>query len=292
MSGGDLTEHHIPLPVRLRLGRAAAQTVATQVGADVLHIKGDAVDPSLRPHASTGSDVDLLVRPSHVAKLDEALRAEGWKVYSTFDLGSPFGHAQTYEHDTWGYLDLHRSFPGIRIDADAAFDLLSRGGQVLSFAGVDCPVPVVEAQAAILVLNVARAQERRGSELDRIWTDAGEDRRQAIIALCDELDARVALAAAIGELDRYRDDHDYRLWRAITRGGGRVEEWWGRVRAAPTTGDAVRIALRAPLVNREQLTHRLGRPPRVSEVVLEFFARFARAARELWRTARRPGRHS
>ena len=112
----------VPLWVRLRFGRAALQVVADEIGADVLHIKGNAADPSLRPSEAYGTDVDILVRPAHVARLDRALRSRGWRVYSTFVYGSPFGHAQTYLHDAWGYLDLHRWFPGFRTAPDAAFD--------------------------------------------------------------------------------------------------------------------------------------------------------------------------
>src|SRR5687768_8109198 len=105
----------VPLEVRLRFGRAAVQVVADRIDAAVLHIKGDAVDPSLRP-THVGTDVDILVRPADVSRLDRAIRLDGWKLYSTFTYGSPFGHAQTYLHDTWGYLDMHRAFPGVRLD--------------------------------------------------------------------------------------------------------------------------------------------------------------------------------
>ena len=112
----------VPLAVRLHLGRAAIQTVAGRAAVDVLHIKGDAVDETLRPGGQAGTDIDILVRPAHVPVLDSALRSHGWTVYSTFENGSPFGHAQTYAHDVWGYLDLHRLFPGIGLDPAIAFE--------------------------------------------------------------------------------------------------------------------------------------------------------------------------
>ena len=111
----------VPLPVRLRFGHAAVQHLAGEIGVDLLHIKGAAVDPSLRPGGYAGSDVDVLVRPDHVARLDRAMRQHGWRLYSTFEYGSPFGHAQTYIHDAWGYTDLHRFFPGIRLEPEGAF---------------------------------------------------------------------------------------------------------------------------------------------------------------------------
>src|SRR6478736_287123 len=125
----------VPLEVRLRFGRAAVQVVADRIGVDVLHIKGDAVDPSLRA-TRTGTDVDILVRPADVSRVDRAIRREGWVLYSTFMYGSPFGHAQTYLHDSWGYLDLHRAFPGIRLDPAAAFDILGLESGLIDEVGV------------------------------------------------------------------------------------------------------------------------------------------------------------
>jgi len=134
----------VPLDVRLHFGRAAVQVVADRIGAAVLHIKGDAVDPSLRP-PNVGTDVDILVRPADVGPLDRAIRREGWRLYSTFAYGSPFGHAQTYLHGTWGYLDLHRAFPGIRLNPASAFDVLDRDGSLFDEVGVACRVPGTDA---------------------------------------------------------------------------------------------------------------------------------------------------
>ena len=104
----------VPLSVRLRFGHAAVQHLADSLGVDLLHIKGAAVDPSLRPNGYAGTDVDVMVRPDQFSELDPALRAHGWRLYTTFTSGSPFGHAQTYTHDAWGYIDVHRFFPGRR----------------------------------------------------------------------------------------------------------------------------------------------------------------------------------
>ena len=42
-------EVSVPLEVRMLLGRAAVQVIAADAGADLLHIKGNAVDKALRP---------------------------------------------------------------------------------------------------------------------------------------------------------------------------------------------------------------------------------------------------
>jgi hypothetical protein len=284
------SEVSVPLSVRLRFGHAAVQHLASQVGVDLLHIKGSAVDPSLRPGGYAGTDVDVMVRPDHVARLDAALRAHGWRLYTTFASGSPFGHAQTYLHDAWGYIDIHRSFPGIRIAPGDAFDRLWRDRASIEIAGFGCPVPSVPAQALLLILNAARSRAPLRHDLEAVWTTAGDERRAEISALVDELDAPVAFAAAVGGLDRFRRERDYRLWRVVSTGGSRSEEWWARVLAAPTFGDALRVIARAPLVNVDHLAARLGRRPTRGEIVAEFFGRPARAIGEAWPRPHRAAR--
>jgi hypothetical protein len=122
-----------------------------------------------------------------------------------------------------------------------------------------------------------------------VWWDAPEERRAEITSLVDDLDARVAFAASVGELDRYRGERDYRLWKVVSSGGTRSEEWWARVRAAPTVADAFRVIARAPLVNVDHLAARLGRPPTRREVIAEFFGRPARAIGEAWQGMQRRG---
>lgn len=263
----------VPLRVRLRFGHAAVQRVADDVAVDVLHIKGAAADPRLRPGGYAGNDVDVLIRPDHIDRLDTALRSQGWRLYSTFANGSPFGHAQTYLHDAWGYVDIHRYFPGIRLDSSAAFDLFWTERHGIVIAGVECQVPSVSAQAVLLVLNAARSRRGARSDTRVLWTDADESRRAEISQLAETLQARVAFAAATGDLDRYRDDREYRLWKVVSQGGSRAAEWRARIVAAPTLGAAVGVALRATLVNVDSLSHRLGRVPSRRDVLLEFFRR-------------------
>jgi Uncharacterised nucleotidyltransferase len=278
----------VPLEVRLHLGRAAVQTIADASAIDLLHIKGDAVDPTVRPSRNAGSDIDVMVRPDQVDAMDRALRDHGWELYSTFELGSPFGHAQTYLHRLWGYIDLHRRFPGIRLAPADAFARMWRSRVSIDFAGVPCPVPDVAAQSAILLLNAARGRAGAAHDLHRLWTDASPETRLMIEAEVDALDARLAWDAAVGDLERHRHDREYRLWRVVSRGGTRAEEWWARVVAQPTLGGRLAVIARLPLVNVPHLGHRLGHQPTRREIVLEFFARPARGLRESF--ARRPRR--
>jgi hypothetical protein len=275
----------IPLSVRLLLARAAVQTLADDAHAQILHIKGDAVDPRLGLRGGSGTDVDILVRPSQVDALHSMLLVHGWTVYSTFTYGSPFEHAQTYTHALWGYLDLHRLFPGIQLDPQLAFERLWVQRDIANFADLPGSVPSLTAQRLILLLNAARSP--RPEVVTMLWTDAAADDRAAVSALADVLDARVALAAATGDLERFRADRAYDLWTVITQRGSRTAEWRARVRAASTLRGKLRIVLRAPLVNVEHLEHRLGRPPSRAEIVREFFSRPVAALREALHRGRR-----
>jgi hypothetical protein len=190
-------------------------------------------------------------------------------------------------HEAWGYVDVHRFFPGIRLAPEAAFDRLWRDRHSVQIAGHGCPVPSVPAQSLLLILNVARAGGVNAHDLAAAWTDASDDRRREIEALAGDLDAPVAFAAATGGLERYRDERDYRLWKAITEGGTRSAEWRARIRAAPTFGEKVALVARAPLVNVDHLAHRLGRAPTRRDIVGEFFARPTRAVGEALRALRR-----
>ena len=282
----DESQVSVPLPVRLRFGHAAVQRLADGIGVDLLHIKGAAVDPSLRPGGYAGSDVDVLVRPAHVTRLDRAMRQRGWRLYSTFEYGSPFGHAQTYTHDAWGYIDLHRFFPGIRLEPERAFDVFWSDRHEVDIAGVGCPVPGVPAQAVLLVLNAARAPRQARSDVSAAWRDAGEERRGRsnnswTSARRGRLRRRDRRPRAI------RGARDYRLWKVVSEGGSRSEEWWARIRAAPSVWAGLRIAARAPLVNVDHLAHRLGRTPTRRDIVLEFLRRPIRAVREAARAMRR-----
>jgi hypothetical protein len=283
------SEVSVPLPVRLRFGHAAVQHLADQIRVDVLHIKGAAVDPSLRPGGYAGSEVDVLVRPAHVAALDRAMRRHGWRLYSTFTNGSPFGHAQTYLHDAWGYIDIHRFFPGIRLEPPRAFDVFWTDRYEVEIAGIGCQVPSVPGQAVLLVLNAARSKLRTKPDVWAIWPEATDERRAQMLALVADLDAPVAFAAATGGLEQFRGERDYPLWKIASEGGTRSAEWWARVRAAPSLGAAMRVVARAPFVNVDHLAHRLGRPPTRGEVVGEFFRRPARALHEIGLGVRQSG---
>lgn len=276
----------IPLAVRIELCRAAVQTIADRQGVRMLHIKGAAVDPAIRPRARSGTDVDVLCDPARIGEMHRRLREHGWRLHSTFDDGSPFAHAQTYWHPDWGYLDLHRRFPGIGIADDEAFALLWRDHRPHTCAGRSARVPSVDAQVVLLMLNLARRSEDHGGEVERVWAEQSGDDRARRIRLVRELQAEVALAAATGELERYRHRREYALWKAVSEGGSRTREWWARVRAAPTAREAMRIVVRAPRPNLSRLTRELGREPTGRDVATAVLRRARTAVTELFTTRR------
>ncbi len=258
---------HVPLGVRLRFGRAAVQVVARRAGIRLLHIKGDTLDAGIRRQPHIGSDVDVLVDPRRVKDMHARLVENGWRVYSTFLDGSPFGHAQTYHHPDWGFLDLHRRFPGIRVGDRRAFDTLWEGHGEHDAVGVRCAVPAVDGQVVLLMLNAARNLRDLGPEAQRVWQEQTQSDRERRIELVRTLGADVACAVTLGELETHRLRREYRLWKSISQGGSRAGEWWGRVLAARTPWEAVQTVARAPMANRSRLAHELGRDPEVRDIV-------------------------
>ncbi|GAA4287440.1 nucleotidyltransferase family protein [Georgenia daeguensis] len=270
----------VPRRARVRLAHAAVQHVADACAADILHLKGAAIDPALPVESRTGTDADVLVRPSQVSLLLGQMQRHGWVLRTTFRDGSPFEHAATLSHSVWGFADVHRIFPGITAPPDRAFETLWSGRAEHVIAGRSCPVPSQAAQATILTLNAARSHAHGRADLEAVWQDAGPERRREIRALVGELGAEVALAAATGALEDHRGDREYALWRVTTQGGTRIAEWRARIAAAGTGRQAVRLALRAPLVNVAHLEARLGRTPNRLEVLREFVARPVRGIAE------------
>ena len=275
----------IGLEVRLVFARAAVQVIARRAGIRMLHIKGASIDRSLRATPRGGSDIDVMVDPAEVERMHAILLEHGWQVYSDFEAGSPFAHARTYMHREWGYLDLHRRFPGIRIPDDRAFELLWAGHSSHDAAGISCAVPSTDAQTVLLVLNAAREPVGRRAEARELWACRTPEEHERRAGLVRDLHAEVAFAAALGDLPRYRGRAEYPLWKAVSEDGGRIAEWWGRIRAAQSLAEALRIASRAPFVNREVLGHELGRSPTTKDLLSAYVRRVRVGLREIARRA-------
>jgi hypothetical protein len=115
----------------------------------VLHRQG------LRTQPHSG-DVDLWVAPGGQHRIAESLRAWGWDVIP-FDFAEEMYHSMTLEPADWGCeIDVHYRFPGIGVEPLDAFRALISERQYMTFAGVSCPVPSVEANAVIYALHCLR----------------------------------------------------------------------------------------------------------------------------------------
>lgn len=276
----------VTMAVRLQLAHAAVQWVAARNGIDLLHIKGYALDPTLREGRSS-TDVDVLVRPDHVRRAARVFTDAGWRRVIGFETGSAFSHSLTLLHPVWGYLDLHRLNPGI---SQGSFGRMWERRTRALIGGFPCPVPDLATQRLIVILHVGRSRPsaRGRRDLERAWYEATPAEQDEVRARAEELGAQLGFDVAFGRIEDHREDPAYRLWKVESEGGTRLEEWRARVHAAETLVDKVRLVVLMPLVNVEHLENLWGRPPTRRELVREFFARPARGVREEW--ARMRGR--
>lgn len=264
------------LEVAVELTHAEVQAIAEDHGIDLLHIKGPALDASLRrawPDAQADAtrksmDADVLIRPTHVERFAAALREHGWRRLYNFADGSAFEHAATWFRSDLASLDVHRYFPGMEGDADAAFDLLWTTRQAMTIAGIECPVPNLDAQRLIVLIHAARGRSDRDlADRARAWETVGDGERDRIELLAERLQATVALRAGTGRLETVRGARTYPLWWQLTKGDSSPPAlWWARVRSAPTWRSGARLGVRMILPNARRIEARLGRPPTRSEL--------------------------
>ncbi|MFX4286176.1 glycosyltransferase [Janibacter sp. G349] len=285
VSGHDEAgQAQIPIDIRTLFGHAAIQRVADLHHLDVLHIKGDALDPALTHPDRLATDADVLVRPDHVDALVAACIAAGYRAEGRFSTSSPFEHSQTLWHEQWGYLDVHRHYPGIGLPPGKAFDHLwaERGSHTL--AAVECPVPSLAAQAAVLVMHAGRNPHggQVAADVEHVWHRVDAARQREILDEVDRLHAQIAFAAGTGDLDALPPSAEKELWRAVTH-HGRLREWRARIAAAPSRRQRLQLLLRAPLVNTDHLAKQLGHRPSRREVAVAFVDRSRRGLVEMWR---------
>lgn len=285
---GESTMVEPPLTVRVAFAHAALQHVADRHGVDLLHIKGPALDPQIIRPGRTGTDADIVVRPRHLRSFIAALRDAGWVQLEHYRSGSPFEHSAAFRHPEWGLADVHRLIPGYTVPPEQAFDRLWSERAHQTIAGWSCPVPSVPAQVLTLMLHAARSpgSGRADSDVEYSWGQADDELRGHVRSLVTDLGAEVGFSVITGSLEAHRDDPHYLLWKSVSQGGSRVEEWRGRIRAARTPAAKAVLVLRAPLVNVDHLRMVRGRPVAWWEIVVEFFARPARGLGEWWKARR------
>lgn len=283
----------VPVLLRVHLAHATVQAIADEAGADVLHIKGPAVAPSLRPEGHASVDADVLVRPAHLDALQGGLKQHGWQQVTKLRSGGLVEHSTNWYHPELGQLDVHVRFPGIQVEAGQAFEALWRDRVMQQIAHRGCVVPGVEAQRLILLLHAARDLGRYHDDVELAWGNASAAEREQLEGLAGELRADVGLAAATGRLDSYRDRPEYGLWRlyvdgtVTTAGFRRVV---AEVRAAPDGIDRPRLrvvgyVLHALVFMPRRLASHSGRKASVREIrtaYLQFLRRGRDATGGIW----------
>ena len=297
----------LPVGMAIQLAHSAVQALAEDCEADVLHIKGPAVDDSLLDTlygvsdaedgrvdvvARPSIDADILVRPSHVPRLLEAMHSSGgWTTVTRFQDSSPFEHDATLEHPFLGHTDVHRWFPGIGCEPETAFDRLWADRHTVHIAGYPCAVPAVTAQRLVLLLHAARGPVDGNADVRRTWDSATPAERAEVERLAVDLKATVALAAATGRLDQVKGDRSSQLWRLLSSGDSpRLALWWAVVRSARTPWQATRASVRLAVPRRAVLRLRLGRPATRREVIGAYLAQARLGATELGAALRRDRR--
>lgn len=282
----------IPWPVRVRLAHAALQATASQANVDSLLIKGYATDRRLYFPNRSSTDVDILVRPSHVSRLVRELESLGWKTLTTFWSGSIFHHAQTMRHPAWGLVDIHRTFPGLDGDPEDTFEALWRSRTTLPIASYPCDVPSLLDQALVIVVHSARNTLTIHQDVAHLRSVLGPEDWDALRHRAEELGATLAFAAATGQLHRYQDHPAHDLWTVLSQGGTRSQEWRARMRAASTLKGKALVALSAPLPNIDHLRMDLEREPTRWEIAQATVHRPWLAIREVLsgRAKRQPDR--
>lgn len=130
------TDSVVPVRFATYLSHAVVHDIAELQGIDLLHIKGAAIDPSLRPAIEIvtddgetvrrttrrhSTDADVLVRPNDAGRLLDELTRHQWRIVTDFGSGSAFYHAASLWHPYLGYVDVHRNYPGFTVDPELAF---------------------------------------------------------------------------------------------------------------------------------------------------------------------------
>lgn len=279
-----MTDTTFPVPdaVVRKLGHAYVEMLAHDSNIRALHLKGPAVDSDLRdPLRPASNDIDVLVDPGKVRTFLRRLRCDGWSLETGFEAGSPFAHAATLRHSTWGYLDVHRHWPGFELDRQQAFELLWADHRRTPIAEFSCAVPSSIDQRILLCLNAIRNPKNVEEHPDvaSSWEVANEHTRARMLRRVSALHADVAFSIITGDLESHRHARSYRLWKETTEPTGRVAEW--RARFAATDGiERLRLVARAPWVNRSHLTVVLGHSPSGRELLTAQAHRWRAGTRE------------
>ena len=119
------------------------QRVSSDVGARVLFIKGPVLTSQGLRELHPSVDVDVLVDPTRVDDLLEALATLGGAVQPPGAFILPL-HSTTLRNPRWGCeLDVHNRFPGFLADPSDVFEALWERRTTVRIAHQDIPCPSV-----------------------------------------------------------------------------------------------------------------------------------------------------
>lgn len=276
----------VPVRLRVHLAHATVQAIADEAGADILHIKGPAVDPTLRPHGRSSADADVLVRPAHLKRFFAALHRHDWRHVKKLRAGGLVQHSANWHHGQLGQMDVHVRFPGIQIAPAEAFEVLWRNRGEREIAGRPCVVPDVVGQRLILLLHAARDLRHYQADVQSAWLAASDAERDDVRALACLLDAEVALAVATGHLEEFRDRPEYALWRLYADGATTstgFKRMVAEMRATPAGYKMARVrvvgySLGTLLHVPQRLSNQLARRPTPHEIAAGYVALIRRGA--------------
>jgi hypothetical protein len=271
-------EAGLPQDMRIRLGYTLMERIALKNNVQLLHIKGYSADDGLYRPGRSSSDIDVLVHPEHVTKLVDALQTRGWTTVTRFTTGSVFQHAMTLWHDTWGYADLHRSFPGVEMPPAEFFEDLWRSRTVRLIADIVCTVPETHDQALLIVLHAARDPQRGPSDVRHLRETLPREDWDVLRLQAERYGAGLAFAAATGGLADFEDHPAHDVWAVVSVGGSRMELLRARARAAVSLRGRANVLLSGVFANRDHLRMALQREPRLLDYLTELSGRFA----EVW----------
>ena len=218
--------------VRLRLGRAAIQTIAERAARRAPH-QGGRGRPELRPPAAR-HDVDVIVRPD---------QSRLWTASSAGTAGAYTRRSRRLAVRPCA--DVHARVLGVRRRAPVLPRHPPRAcvprsigcganRTTVQIAGTE-PRAERDRRRRSCVLNVARAGGVDSHDLRQVRGPMRPDeRRREIEALVRRPRRAGRVRRGDRELERYRDERDYRLWKACPR-AARARPSGGPDRAPPPT---------------------------------------------------------
>lgn len=265
----------VPLPIRIQLSHAYFQHLADRLNIDILHVKGYAFAGEIYRPGRSSTDVDLLVRPEHLDRFVEGALGDGWKILTHFETGSIFEHAMTLYHGSWGLVDIHRYFPGLGDSNGSAFESLWNQRRTRNIAHYPCQLPSLIDSRIIVVVHGARSTATTNPDITYLKETLSPSEWDEMRRRLPDLQAEVAFAAAMGELDLFKHHPDYLLWKSVSEDTPDHIRWKARFDHAQGLKEKLHVLTSIFLVNKDHLAMELGHEPSKKEIWEKFFSRFA-----------------